>query len=89
MWTLRQCQKVVRPYAVSVRTQILPIWSVHDAYVRSLAMYKSKESVGLGFYRSDYLLPRPFPSCRAQMRNPLIGILARLLVDACDLSVGH
>jgi hypothetical protein len=88
-WTLRKGQKIVVVIPVGMSSYILTIWAVYRAYVSPLAVSQSVERIGSLLYRINYLLSRPFPLRTPKMRDALMGIDSRLLVDARNSHVCH
>ena len=85
----RQREEIVVPLSVGVGAQIFAVRPIHDADVAAIVADESVEGVGLGLDRIDDLLARPVPGRSAEVGDPLIGNVARLLVDARHLHVCH
>jgi hypothetical protein len=66
-----------------------PLLVIVHVNVRSFAVLHRVERMFLGIDPDNDLLAGPFPSGRPEMRNPIIGIVARGLVDARNLNIGH
>jgi hypothetical protein len=87
--TFTQCEKVVVPFAVCVGADIFSVWTIDHTNVSSVTAHICEERIGTSFNGRDDLLPRPVPTCSSEMRYSLVGIVSRLLVNACDLHVCH
>jgi hypothetical protein len=85
--TLWQREEIVVPDTVGVGTDIIAVGTLRDANIGPFAVYPRVESVGLVVDRGDDLLPGPFPAAAAEMRDALMRVVARLLVDAGYLNV--
>jgi hypothetical protein len=66
-----------------------PLLIIVHANVRPFAVLHRVERVLFGINPDHDLLSRPLPSGSPQVRNPIIGIVPRYLVDAGDLNIGH
>jgi hypothetical protein len=75
-----------------VRAQVWTVRALNHPDVRALTTYLRMERIRLGVDRLDDLLACPFPSAAAwstQMSYPLVRVVARFLVYACNDDIGH
>jgi hypothetical protein len=86
---LVQCQKVVVPHTISVRADIWTIWSIDHSHICSSAVYHGVKRVCPRIDGFDDVLPGPLPVIATQMGDALMSAVARLLVDAGHLNIGH
>lgn len=82
-------EQIVVPVAIGVRPDIFPVGAVHDGDFGALPAHLGIEGVRPALDGIDHLLPRPLPGGAAEVCDPLVRIVTRLLVDARDLHVGH
>src|SRR3546814_109188 len=87
--TFRKREQIVVPRPVGIGAEILTIGAVHDTDVAPVVPNVGVECIGLRFDRIDDLLARPMPGRAAEVGDPFIRVVARLLVDARHLYVCH
>src|ERR1700724_1509688 len=68
---------------------VLSIRTVDEANVGALSIGRCVESIRTRFDGFNNLRPSPPPRGAPEMRNPLVGISSRLLVDAGNNHVRH
>src|SRR5271156_3593227 len=83
-------KQVVSPLVIRVGLQIeRPLLVIAHENVRSFAVLHRVDRVFFGINPNDDLLSGPLPSWRAEVRNPMMGIVPGGLVDAGDQNIGH
>src|SRR5882672_8455399 len=86
---LVQREEVVVPYAVRIGPDVFAVGSFDDADIGSFAAHARVERVRLRLDGVNDFRARPLPVHAAEVSDSLVRIVARQLVDAGDLDIGH